>query len=74
LKQTYISIAQSASYLWITLRCFWFTWHQRLTVIKHWNVMKCTFLLFEISDLSDNDLKMTYLCSNYEWWKLYWKM
>ena len=36
--------------------------------------MKCTFLLFEISDLSDNDLKMTYLCSNYEWWKLYWKM
>jgi len=29
--------------------------------------MKWTYLLVEISDLNDNYLKMTYLCSNYEW-------
>ena len=30
-------------------------------------VMKCTFVLVEISDLSDNYLKMALLCSNYKW-------
>ena len=29
--------------------------------------MKCTFLLFKISDISDNYLNMICLCSNYEW-------
>ena len=34
------------------------------TMLNHWNVMK----LCRISDLSDNYLKMTCVCSNYEWW------
>jgi len=28
---------------------------------KSLNIMKCTYLLVEISDISDNYLKMTYL-------------
>ena len=33
--------------------------------LKHY--MECTFLFVGISCLSDNYLKKTYLCSNYEW-------